>query len=174
MSGWGGDSGHHPGVVSGTPQSPTTTGYQLQHITTGLPHDPLSSQQPPQVSSILMNPDAAPSASAAGPSYRTHQRAFSHGQTIDGVTAGNHRGHKRGGSKTDFILPDGHDQREKHREKVKPAVGRTSSFPLGHKRNASRTESIYTIRENKVPLIQRIMFWRKVRFYIVLQCYRCD
>lgn len=124
--------------------------------------------------SILMNPGAAATAAttpsavmapvAAGATplvgHRTHQRTFSHGQTIDGATA-NHRGHKRAGSKTEFILPDGHDQREKARSS-KPQLAKTSSFPLGHKRNSSRTESVYTIRENKVPLIQRIMFWRKV------------
>uniref|UniRef100_A0A6A7G3R0 P-type phospholipid transporter n=2 Tax=Hirondellea gigas TaxID=1518452 RepID=A0A6A7G3R0_9CRUS len=117
--------------------------------------------------SILMNPSTGVSsfmssgAVGGGPptGHRTHQRTFSHGQTIDGVTG--NRGHRRAGSKTDFILPDGHEQREKQRENTKPTLGRTTSFPIGHKRNASRTESIYTIRENKIPLIQRIMFWRK-------------
>ena len=92
-----------------------------------------------------------------------HQRTSSHGQTSDGVTA-NYRGHRRVGSRTDFILPEDHEQREKHR--AKPQVGRTSSFPLGHTRNTSKTESIYTIRENKVPLMQRLFFWKKARFHI--------
>lgn len=102
---------------------------------------------------------------------RTHHRTFSHGQTIDGVTGPYQRGHRRAGSKTDFILPDGHEQRERQRQQAaaKPALGRTSSFPLGHKRNTSKTESIYTIRENKISLYQRLLlsFGRSVSLNLI-------
>lgn len=132
----------------------------------------------PPNSSVLMNPGAATPTDYTDhlchtegsdndrTHHRSHQRTFSHGQTVDGVTGTHHRGHRRAGSRTDFILPDGHEQREKERVRAKPPVGRTSSFPLGHKRTTSKTESIYTIRENKVPLLQRLMFWKKVSWDI--------
>jgi len=130
---------------------------------------PYKEENPPQashsaISSILSGPSigAGTSASLPGHAQRGHQRTFSHGQTVDGITAPHSRGHKRAGSKTDFILPDDHDQRE--RERAKPQVGRTSSFPIGHRRNTSKTESVYTIRETKISLLQRLFFWRKVRF----------
>ncbi|KAF2353652.1 P-type ATPase N-terminal [Trinorchestia longiramus] len=108
--------------------------------------------------SILMNPNTGAAA------VRSHHRTFSHGQTIDGVTGPHQRGHRRAGSRTDFILPDGHEQRQRERQAAaavaaKPSLGRTSSFPLGHKRNASKTESIYTIRENKISLLQRLLIF---------------
>nr|XP_045605910.1 phospholipid-transporting ATPase VA-like [Procambarus clarkii] len=89
-----------------------------------------------------------------------HQRTFSHGQLMEGG-----RGHKRMGSKTDFILPAGHEEREREREQqqqIKKTLSRTSSFPKGHARQASRSESIYTIRQNKRTLLQKILFWKKV------------
>ena len=89
---------------------------------------------------------------AGGAKAKGHQRTFSHGQL----------GHRRAGSKTDFILPEGHEQREKERA-AKSTLSRTSSFPLkGHSRQASRSESIYTIREQKKSLLEKILFWRKV------------
>ncbi|CAL4122701.1 unnamed protein product [Meganyctiphanes norvegica] len=93
---------------------------------------------------------------------RGHQRTFSHGQIVDGGRGG--RGHRRNVSKTDFILPDGHEQREKQREQEQKhkSLTRTSSFPKGHSRQASRTESIYTIRNHKRTLLQKLMFWKKV------------
>lgn len=87
---------------------------------------------------------------------RGHQRTFSHGQLVEG-----RRGHRREGSKTDFILPAGHEEREREREQQKKSVTRTSSFPKGHSRQASRSESIYTIRQHKRTLLQKLMFWKK-------------
>ena len=90
-------------------------------------------------------------AAMAGVRAKGHQRTFSHGQL----------GHRRAGSKTDFILPEGHEERERERAN-KTTLSRTSSFPFkGHSRQASRTESIYTIREQKRTMLQKIMFWRK-------------
>ncbi|KAG7167223.1 phospholipid-transporting ATPase VD-like 1 [Homarus americanus] len=96
---------------------------------------------------------------AGGGMARGHQRTFSHGQLVEGG-----RGHRRAGSKTDFILPAGHEQREREREQQqKKTLTRTTSFPKGHSRQASRTESIYTIRQNKRTLLQKLMFWKKMR-----------
>ncbi|KAA0201427.1 hypothetical protein HAZT_HAZT012221 [Hyalella azteca] len=123
------------------------------------PHKSVMAGVSPQ-QSILMNPSTEEVVSQKQGHVRTHHRTFSHGQTVDGVTGPHHRGHKRAGSRTDFILPAGHEQRERERRQAaaKPSLGRTSSFPLGgHKRNASKTESIYTIRENKMSLYQRLL-----------------
>ena len=116
--------------------------------------------QNPALTSILANSSSRNSSSLPGHTQRSHQRTFSHGQSVHGMTGPHYRGHRRTGSKTDFILPDGHAQREQ--ERAKPPVGRTSSFPIGHRRNTSKTESIYTIRETKIPILHRILFWKKV------------
>ncbi|KAL6259171.1 hypothetical protein P5V15_009092 [Pogonomyrmex californicus] len=81
-----------------------------------------------------------------------HQRAFSQGQVAD-VTQGQSAvtGHHRVGSRTDFILPPGH--REDGRP---PTAGRMPSF-RGHSRQASRSESIYTIRRSVAP-----PWWRRL------------
>ncbi|XP_072757293.1 phospholipid-transporting ATPase VD isoform X2 [Anoplolepis gracilipes] len=81
-----------------------------------------------------------------------HQRAFSQGQVAD-VTQGQSAvtGHHRVGSRTDFILPPGH--REEGRP---PTAGRMPSF-RGHSRQASRSESIYTIRRSVAP-----PWWRRL------------
>ncbi|CAH1400613.1 unnamed protein product [Nezara viridula] len=65
-----------------------------------------------------------------------HQRAFSHGQ-ITSEELGYVKGHNRVSSKTDFILPPGHKEASETRK--------------GHTRQASRTESIYTLRQNYQP-----------------------
>lgn len=65
-----------------------------------------------------------------------HQRAFSHGQ-ITSEEVGFVKGHNRVSSKTDFILPPGHKEASETRK--------------GHTRQASRTESIYTLRQNYQP-----------------------
>ncbi|XP_042867985.1 phospholipid-transporting ATPase VA-like isoform X1 [Penaeus japonicus] len=99
--------------------------------------------------------------SSGGGYVKGHQRAFSHGQLVEGG-----RGHRRAGSRTDFILPEGHEQRTREREQQhhhhKKTLSRSSSFPKGHSRQASRSESIYTIRQHKRTLKQKIMFWKKV------------
>ena len=77
-----------------------------------------------------------------------HQRAFSQGQITDGPNSGglSRSGHSRVGSRTDFILPPG------HKEPGANAPGSAASlFKPGHKRQASRSESIYTLRQGKKP-----------------------
>ena len=79
-----------------------------------------------------------------------HQRAFSHGQigTNDTTSsAGLSRGHARVGSRTEFILPPG------HRDEPPPPRPRADSvhFKPGHSRQASRSESIYTLRNQPPP-----------------------
>ncbi|CAB4062628.1 E7.6.2.1 [Lepeophtheirus salmonis] len=92
-----------------------------------------------------------------------HRRVFSHGQItvgfnqkeLDGQPM---KGHKRTNSKTEFILPPGHDDRERKRTSLtrsgsakhhKRQASRTDSLGFsfkGHSRQASRTDSVYTIR----------------------------
>ncbi|KAK5643768.1 hypothetical protein RI129_007613 [Pyrocoelia pectoralis] len=79
---------------------------------------------------------------------RGHQRAFSQGQITDS-SSGLRPGHSRVGSKTDFILPPGH----KESENV-PSSGAKSSSK-GHSRQASRSESIYTLRRSLPPPLWR-------------------
>uniref|UniRef100_A0A1B6DU11 Phospholipid-transporting ATPase n=1 Tax=Clastoptera arizonana TaxID=38151 RepID=A0A1B6DU11_9HEMI len=71
-----------------------------------------------------------------------HQRAFSQGmiETESGFV----KGHNRGGSKTDFILPPGHRDSE-----TVPSINVIKKS--GHSRQASRSESIYTLRHNAPP-----------------------
>lgn len=92
---------------------------------------------------------ATPGATPGRPSalrsaVKGHQRAFSQGQISEGGTS--RPGHSRTGSKTDFILPPG------HREPSATAGG-TSARPStkGHSRQASRSESIYTLRRSSGP-----------------------
>ncbi|KAG7198267.1 hypothetical protein KM043_005670 [Ampulex compressa] len=79
-----------------------------------------------------------------------HQRAFSQGQVLD-VQRQAASGHTRVGSRTEFILPPGH--REEPRP---PTAGKMPSF-RGHSRQASRSESIYTIRRSAAP-----PWWRRI------------
>ncbi|EDV33016.2 uncharacterized protein Dana_GF22754 [Drosophila ananassae] len=79
-----------------------------------------------------------------------HQRAFSQGQITDsppGSAAPTGRGHSRGRSKTDFILPPGHKE-EPVRE---PSAPTSATGGRGHSRQASRSESIYTLRRTEDP-----------------------
>ncbi|KAK9870970.1 hypothetical protein WA026_009931 [Henosepilachna vigintioctopunctata] len=81
---------------------------------------------------------------------RGHQRAFSQGQISDGSAI--KPTHSRVGSKTDFILPPGH----KEAENLSATATKTST--KGHSRQASRTESIYTLRRpTPVPLWERLL-----------------
>lgn len=84
---------------------------------------------------------------------RGHQRAFSQGM-IDTET-GFIKGHNRVSSKTDFILPPGHRDSDDTPGGVKKS---------GHSRQASRSESIYTLRNNAPP-----PKWRKI-LYQVFPC----
>nr|XP_050868610.1 phospholipid-transporting ATPase VA isoform X1 [Vespula vulgaris] len=80
-----------------------------------------------------------------------HQRAFSQGQVVDVQSQLPVSGHSRVGSRTDFILPPG------HREESRPSTaGKVPSF-RGHSRQASRSESIYTIRRSAAPPL-----WRRI------------
>lgn len=84
-----------------------------------------------------------------------HQRALSQGQIQDAPKSG----HSRVGSKTDFILPPTHKDPDDNREPCSTVSAR------GHSRQASRSESIYTIRrEDQLPWWKRIPFFRKSRF----------
>ena len=103
-----------------------------------------------------------------------HRRVFSHGQINPELTAiPNHmKGQVKAGSKTDFILPPDHVERERksstmsvHRSGSSkgsslPGQGKPGShkrghsrgdslgqFWRGHSRQASRTDSIYTLRQ---------------------------
>lgn len=80
-------------------------------------------------------------------SARGHQRAFSHGQISD--TGGVRPGHSRVGSKTDFILPPGHKETESALSSA------TRASVKGHSRQASRSESIYTLRRSTPPNLWR-------------------
>lgn len=75
-----------------------------------------------------------------------HQRAFSQGQIIDTVRPNLTKSNARGGSRTDFILPPGHRDVE------------SAKSNKGHSRQASRSESIYTLRQNApLPLWRRLL-----------------
>lgn len=92
-----------------------------------------------------------------------HQRAFSQGQILDGPNSGGltRSGHSRVGSKTDFILPPGHKESDGGGGGGGGGGGigggtgtpgsSASLFKPGHKRQASRSESIYTLRQGKKP-----------------------
>ncbi|XP_052894439.1 phospholipid-transporting ATPase VD isoform X1 [Anopheles moucheti] len=86
-----------------------------------------------------------------------HQRALSQGQIMDAPTIAT-RGHSRVGSKTDFILPPGHKDQPEQRDTAPP---HSATSIKGHSRQASRSESIYTLRRaDKPPWWKRIMFCR--------------
>lgn len=87
-----------------------------------------------------------------------HQRALSHGQITDAPVP--RSGHSRVGSKTDFILPPGHKEQPETRE-----TGTASTSAKGHSRQASRSESIYTLRRaDRPPWWKRFMFCRSSKF----------
>uniref|UniRef100_A0A182W8N0 P-type ATPase N-terminal domain-containing protein n=1 Tax=Anopheles minimus TaxID=112268 RepID=A0A182W8N0_9DIPT len=86
-----------------------------------------------------------------------HQRALSQGQIMDAPTIAT-RGHSRVGSKTDFILPPGHKDQPEQRDAAPP---HSANSIKGHSRQASRSESIYTLRRaDKPPWWKRLMFCR--------------
>lgn len=110
---------------------------------------------------------AACTAAAAGrpplkSALRGHQRALSHGQIGEGggrsaPAPAPGSGHSRTGSRTDFILPPGH--REPAPAKPVTQLPRHSSV-RGHSRQASRSDSIYTIRRySEVGPLRRAAFW---------------
>uniref|UniRef100_A0AAG5DWR7 Phospholipid-transporting ATPase n=1 Tax=Anopheles atroparvus TaxID=41427 RepID=A0AAG5DWR7_ANOAO len=86
-----------------------------------------------------------------------HQRALSQGQIMDTPTVAA-RGHSRVGSKTDFILPPGHKELAEARDTTAPL---SAGSVKGHSRQASRSESIYTLRRaNKPPWWKRLVYCR--------------
>lgn len=88
-----------------------------------------------------------------------HQRALSQGQISENSVPTPRSGHTRVGSKTDFILPPGY--KDANRELVPSA----SSQGRGHSRQASRSESIYTLRRAEAPPIwKRFIFYRNEKF----------
>lgn len=93
-------------------------------------------------------------------SARGHQRAFSQGQISGSEAAGSgatRPGHSRVGSKTDFILPPG------HKEVAENATGSVSKASgKGHSRQASRSESIYTLRRSAPPPL-----WRRLVSFLM-------
>ncbi|XP_063823158.1 phospholipid-transporting ATPase VA [Ostrinia nubilalis] len=99
------------------------------------------------------NPAAARPLKSA---LRGHQRALSHGQIGEGgPRAASGPGHSRAGSRTDFILPPGH--REPGPASAQPRAG---SVRVHHSRQASRSDSIYTIRRSsEVGPWRRAFFW---------------
>lgn len=88
---------------------------------------------------------------------RGHQRALSHGQIGEGPRAGSGPGHSRTSSRTDFILPPGH--REPLPASAQPRLG---SVRVHHSRQASRSDSIYTIRRTSV-----VSPWRRAAFWLL-------
>lgn len=91
---------------------------------------------------------------------RGHQRAFSQGQIVEGGTGSALRGHSRVGSRTDFILPPGH--KDSDGTAVGPGSAAKPSFRGGHSRQASRSESIYTLRQSGPPSL-----WTQFQSYIL-------
>ncbi|XP_065336042.1 phospholipid-transporting ATPase VA isoform X1 [Cloeon dipterum] len=117
--------------------------FGLQSRTAASPHEELGSS-----GSIASRPSAL---------KKGHQRAFSHGQ-IEPGSSGLTRGHARVGSRTEFILPPG------HRDEPPPPRPRADSvhFKPGHSRQASRSESIYTLRNQPPPKwTDKMFFWRR-------------
>lgn len=94
-------------------------------------------------------------------SAKGHQRAFSQGQISD--SGGLRFGHSRVGSKTDFILPPGH----KEADITSGNASRTSA--KGHSRQASRSESIYTLRRTAPPPL-----WRRLLCILLRRSHKYD
>lgn len=87
-----------------------------------------------------------------------HQRALSQGQIQDAPKSG----HSRVGSKTDFILPPTHKDPDATRE---PSSTTVLTGGRGHARQASRSESIYTLRRQDLPAWwKRFLFFRSSKF----------
>lgn len=104
----------------------------------------------------IVGPSGRPLKSA----IKGHQRAFSQGQITDGPNSvAPSRGHSRVGSKTDFILPPGHKE-DTDNAPFTHNLPPTSSA-RGHSRQASRSESIYTLRRAEMPPWWKRLCYRK-------------
>lgn len=85
-----------------------------------------------------------------------HQRALSQGQIQDPPKSG----HSRVGSKTDFILPPTHKDPDESRESSSAVLAART-----HSRQASRSESIYTLRRQDLPpWWKRLIYFRSSKF----------
>jgi len=113
---------------------------------------------------------------------KSHRRGFSHGQINPKETLiPNHMNgsdRDRAGSKADFNLTPGQEERERIKEKTaslgaygqmgrKPSEKRGQSktdslggFFKGHSRQASKTDSIYTLRTTSTNYKNKIFFWQ--------------
>lgn len=93
-----------------------------------------------------------------------HQRALSQGQIQD---APPRSGHSRVGSRTEFILPPSHKESD-DAPHVESSTSSSSSRKLsfrGHSRQASRSESVYTLRRQDLPSWwKRFLFCRSSKF----------
>lgn len=93
-----------------------------------------------------------------------HQRALSQGQISESAVPTPRSGHSRVGSKTDFILPPGHKDLAVGGQRDVGATSATSTV-IGHSRQASRSESIYTLRRAEIPpWWKRLIFCRNSKF----------
>ena len=110
-----------------------------------------------------------------------HRRVFSESLQINAdqtVIPGHMKGHTKAVSKTDFILPAEHVDRERRSSVGVAGSGRGSGHKRGHSRGdsigqyfrdnfrghsrqASRTDSIYTLRQNKPNVRDKFRFWQK-------------
>lgn len=99
--------------------------------------------------------------SAIKSSIRGHQRAFSQGQISEPGTS--RPGHSRVGSKTEFLLPPG------HKEPDPSSTSISKSSAKCHSRQASRSESIYTLRQSSPPSL-----WRRFLCFILRQSPRTE
>lgn len=87
-----------------------------------------------------------------------HQRALSQGQIQD--VPPTRSGHSRVGSRTEFILPPTHKEPDETRESSTKTIS-----ARGHSRQASRSESIYTLRRQDLPpWWKRFLFCRSSKF----------
>ena len=112
-----------------------------------------------------------------------HRRVFSESLQIsaDQTVIPGHMKAGRTQSKTDFILPPDHVERERRPSVNNPAANgrgglhkrghsrgdslgqyfRDIAEKRGHTRQASRTDSIYTIRQHQPNVMNKIRFWQK-------------
>ncbi|XP_008547483.1 phospholipid-transporting ATPase VD [Microplitis demolitor] len=135
-------SASHAGVLA----SPPAACQQSMNLSGPLPNIPVTSSV-----TGAMRPSALKKPG--------HQRAFSQGQVVDIKNQSSEvTGHSRVGSRTDFILPPGHrdEPRSASIGVGGNAATKTPSF-RGHARQASRSESIYTIRRSAAPPL-----WRRI------------
>ena len=110
-----------------------------------------------------------------------HRRVFSESLQINAdqtVIPGHMKSQTKAASKTDFILPAEHVDRERRSSVGVAGSGRGSGHKRGHSRGdsigqyfrdnfrghsrqASRTDSIYTLRQNKPNVRDKFRFWQK-------------